>query len=163
MDILERYLHEAIETMERDRVRMRFFGDISFLSQKLQRLIAQTEEISKKFEGVQVNMCVNYGGRDEILRAARAYARDYGEKGTELSEELFSKYMYSAGLPDPDLIIRPSGEMRLSNFLLWQSAYAEFYFTDVLWPDFDERELDRAIAAYQARDRRYGGVKGQGK
>jgi undecaprenyl diphosphate synthase len=163
MDILERYLREAIVTIERDRVKMKFFGDITFLSPKLRKLIAETEEISKKFEGVQVNMCVNYGGRDEILRAARAYALDYKEKGIALSEEQFSKYMYSGGLPDPDLIIRPSGEMRLSNFLLWQSAYAEFYFTDVLWPDFDERELDRAIAAYQARDRRFGGVKGHGK
>ena len=163
MDILERYLHEAVETMERDRVKMKFFGDITFLSPRLQKLIAETEKISQKFEGVQVNMCVNYGGRDEILRAARAYALEYKETDAQLTEAKFSQYMFSAGLPDPDLIIRPSGEMRLSNFLLWQSAYAEFYFTDVLWPDFNERELDRAIAAYQARDRRYGGVKGQGK
>ncbi|SHH75789.1 undecaprenyl diphosphate synthase [Sporobacter termitidis DSM 10068] len=163
MDILEKYLHEAIATMERDRVKMKFFGDTTFLSAKLQRLIAETERISDKFEGVQVNMCVNYGGRDEILRAARAYAQDYKEKGAALTEEKFSGYMFSTGLPDPDLIIRPSGEMRLSNFLLWQAAYSEFYFTDVLWPDFSEREMDRAIIAYQSRDRRYGGVKGQGK
>jgi undecaprenyl diphosphate synthase len=163
MDILERYLGEAIETMERDRVKMKFFGDITFLSKKLQALIAKTEEISKKFEGVQVNMCVNYGGRDEILRAVRAYAQEFKETGAPLTEEKFSGYMFSKNLPDPDLIIRPSGEMRLSNFLLWQSAYSEFYFTDVLWPDFDERELDRAIVAYQGRDRRFGGVKGQRK
>jgi undecaprenyl diphosphate synthase len=163
MDILERYLGEAIETMERDRVKMKFFGDITFLSQKLQRLIARTEELSKKFEGVQVNMCVNYGGRDEILRAARAYAQDFRERGVPLTEEKFSEYMFSNGLPDPDLVIRPSGEMRLSNFLLWQSAYAEFYFTDVLWPDFSPRDIDRAIVAYQSRDRRFGGVKGQEK
>lgn len=161
MDILERYLREAIETMERDRVKMKFFGDITFLSAKLQKLIAETEDISGKFEGVQVNMCVNYGGRDEILRAARAYAQEYAKTGVPLTEERFSGYLFSAGIPDPDLVIRPSGEMRLSNFLLWQSAYAEFYFTDVLWPDFNERELDRAIVSYQNRDRRYGGVKGQ--
>jgi undecaprenyl diphosphate synthase len=161
MDLLEKYLHEAIEKMERDRVKMKFFGDISFLSKKLQNLIAQTEEISKKFEGVQVNICVNYGGRDEILRAASAYAEDYKNSGAALNEETFSSYLFSAGLPDPDLVIRPSGEMRLSNFLLWQSAYSEFYFTDVLWPDFGERELDRAMLAYQSRDRRFGGVKGQ--
>ncbi|UOO37585.1 isoprenyl transferase [Oscillospiraceae bacterium CM] len=163
MDILERYLKEAIETMERDRVKMKFFGDISFLSDKIRLLIDQTEKISAKFDGVQVNMCVNYGGRDEILRAARRYAEDYKETGAALTEERFSSYLFSQGLPDPDLIIRPSGEMRLSNFLLWQSAYSEFYFTDVLWPDFSERELDRAIVSYQSRDRRYGGVKGREK
>jgi len=160
MDILEKYLREAIETMERDRVKMKFFGDTAFLSKKLQALIAETERISSRFEGVQVNMCVNYGGRDEILRAARAYAREYKETGVELTEEMFSNLLFSVGIPDPDLIIRPSGEMRLSNFLLWQSAYSEFYVTDVLWPDFDEREIQRAIIAYQQRDRRFGGVKG---
>jgi undecaprenyl diphosphate synthase len=159
MDILEKYLKEAIETMERDRVKMKFFGDITFLSPKLQLLIAEAEKISAKFEGVQVNMCVNYGGRDDIIRAARAYAQDYMKTSAPLDEDKFSRYLFSAGLPDPDLIIRPSGEMRLSNFLLWQSAYSELYFTEVFWPDFDERELDRAIIAYQGRERRYGGVK----
>jgi undecaprenyl diphosphate synthase len=163
MDILEKYLQEAIETMERDRVKMKFFGDVTFLSAKLQKLIAETEKISARFDGVQVNMCVNYGGRDEILRAARAYAIEYKASGTALTEESFSRYMFSSGLPDPDLIIRPSGEMRLSNFLLWQSAYAELYFTETLWPDFDERTLDRAIISFQKRDRRFGGVKGQVK
>lgn len=159
MDILEKYLQEAIETMERDRVKMKFFGDISFLSQKLRTLIAETEKISSRFDGVQVNMCVNYGGRDEIVRAAREYAEEYKATGVPLTEDLFSRYLFSAGLPDPDLIIRPSGEMRISNFLLWQSAYSEFYFTDVLWPDFDARALDRALIAYQHRDRRFGGIK----
>jgi undecaprenyl diphosphate synthase len=142
---------------------MKFFGDISILSQKLQTLIAKTEKISSRFDGVQVNMCVNYGGRDEIVRAARAYAEEYKATGVPLTEERFSQYLFSAGLPDPDLIIRPSGEMRISNFLLWQSAYSEFYFTDVLWPDFDERALDRALIAYQRRDRRFGGIKEQEK
>ncbi|NLA85699.1 MAG: isoprenyl transferase [Clostridiales bacterium] len=158
MDILERYLKEAIETMERDRVKMKFFGDITVLSQKLQQLIAETERISERFSGVQVNMCVNYGGRDEIIRAARAYAEEYEKTGAPLTADKFSQYLFSAGLPDPDLIIRPSGEMRVSNFLLWQSAYSEFYFTDVLWPDFDERELDRALISYQQRERRFGRV-----
>lgn len=108
---------------------------------------------------MQANVCVNYGGRDEIIRAAKAYAQEYRDGQPELTEEMFSGYMYSAGIPDPDLVIRPSGEIRISNFLLWQCAYSEFYFTDVLWPDFDERELDKAIASYQHRDRRYGGVK----
>lgn len=159
MDILEKYLQEAIETMERDRVKMKFFGDITILSPKLRKLIAEAEEISATFEGVQVNMCINYGGRDDILRAVRAYTKDYMETGALLDEDSFSRYLFSAGLPDPDLIIRPSGEMRLSNFLLWQSAYSELYFTDVLWPDFDTRALDRAIISYQGRERRFGGVK----
>ena len=163
MELLERYLNEALEKMERDKVKMKFFGDISALPQGLQQLIAQTEEVSRRFEGVQVNICVNYGGRDEILRAVENYVRDAAEEnvpGGQLSEETLSRYMYSSGIPDPDLVIRPSGEMRLSNFLLWQSAYSEFYFTDVLWPDFNEKELDRAIIAYQNRDRRYGGLRG---
>ena len=160
MGILETYLHEAIETMERDRVKMKFFGDISVLSPKLQDLIAETERISDTFDGVQVNMCVNYGGRSEIIRAAELWAKDRDAGDTEeLTEEKFGSYLYSAGVPDPDLIIRPSGEYRLSNFLMWQSAYSELYFTDVLWPDFDERELDKAIIEYQQRDRRYGAVR----
>lgn len=158
MALLEKYMIEAIEKMERDRVRMKFFGDTSVLSERLRTLIAETEEISKRFEGVQVNICLNYGGRDEILRAARAYAEDFRANGTELSGETFAGYLYSAGIPDPDIIIRPSGEERISNFLLWQAAYAELYFTEVLWPDFDARELDRAIAEYQRRNRRYGGI-----
>jgi len=161
MELLEKYLHEALEKMERDRVKMKFFGDISVLSPKLQRLISETAELSQKFEGVQVNICVNYGGRDEILRAAENYAGDVAQGRVArggLTEESFSKYMYSSGIPDPDLIIRPSGEMRLSNFLQWQSAYSELYFTDTLWPDFNERELDRAIITYQSKDRRYGGI-----
>ena len=161
MQLLEKYLHEALTKMERDKVKMKFFGDVSILTPELRKLISDTEELSKKFEGVQVNICLNYGGRGEILRAASNYAKDLldGKAPPELDEQTFSKYMYSADIPDPDFIIRPSGEMRLSNFLLWQSAYSEFYFTDVLWPDFNEHELDRAIIAFQERDRRYGGIK----
>jgi len=161
MELLEKYLHEALERMERDRVKMKFFGNVSALSPKLQKLVAETAELSQRFEGVQVNVCINYGGRDEILRAAVNYARDAAEgriSGKQLTEEVFSGYMYSSGIPDPDLIIRPGGEMRLSNFLQWQSAYSELYFTDVLWPDLDEREFDRAILSYQKRIRRYGGI-----
>jgi len=169
MDLLEKYLYESLEKMERDRVKMKFLGDTTVLSPKLQSLIAETEEVSKRFEGVQVNVCLNYGSRDEILRAAQRYAEEMIAQTTEattqenqtpppLTEETFSKYLYTADIPDPDLIIRPSGEMRLSNFLLWQSAYSEYYFTDTLWPDFTEQELDRAIVVYQNRDRRYGGA-----
>ena len=162
MRLLEKYLHEAIETMARDKVKMAFFGDLSPLAPHLQALCHETEEISKGYDGCQVNICLNYGGRDEILRAARRFAADCAagrRRPEELDETAFSGYLDSAGIPDPELIIRPSGELRLSNFLLWQSAYAEFYYTDTLWPDFDEAELNKAIAAYHARDRRFGGVK----
>ncbi len=161
MGLLKKYLLEAIGRMERDRVKMEFFGDLSPLTPELRELCGRTREISRHYEGCQVNVCLNYGGRDELLRAARAYARDCLEGRADpdhLTEEQMGRYLFSRGVPDPDLVIRPSGELRLSNFLLWQSAYAEFYFTDVLWPDFSKEELHRAIAAYQGRSRRFGGV-----
>ena len=161
MRLLRRYLNEAIDTMERDQIRMKIFGDVAGLSPELQELVKKTDEISRRYQGFQANICLNYGGRDEIVHAARRYAEDYaaGKTEGELTEEQFGGYLYSAGIPDPDLLIRPGGEQRISNFLLWQCAYAEFYFTDVLWPDFDTEELDRAIEAFRKRDRRYGGVK----
>jgi len=131
------------------------------LPEELRTLCSKTAEISSRYEGVQVNVCLNYGGRDELLRAAMAYARDCAEGKADpdhLTEAAFSDYLFSRGVPDPDLVIRPSGEVRISNFLLWQSAYAEYYFTDVLWPDFDKKELHRALATYQRRSRRFGGV-----
>ncbi len=161
MGLLKKYLLEAIDRMERDRVKMCFFGDLSPLPQELRLLCERTREISRHYDGVQVNICLNYGGRDELLRAARAFAQDCADgkaRPQDLTEESFSSYLFSAGVPDPDLIIRPSGELRISNFLLWQSAYAEYYFTDVLWPDFSKDELHRALAAYQRRSRRFGGV-----
>ena len=161
MGLLKKYLLEAIGRMERDRVKMRFFGDLSPLSAELRELCLETEEISKRYEGCQVNICLNYGGRDELLRGARAFALDCLEGRADpnhLTEAAFGGYLYSAGVPDPDLVIRPSGEVRISNFLLWQAAYAEFYFTDVLWPDFSKEELHRALAAYQGRSRRFGGI-----
>ena len=161
MRLLRRYLNEAIDTMERDKIRMKIFGDVAGLPQELQELVKKTDEISKRYEGFQANICLNYGGRDEIVHAARRYAEDYaaGKCEGELSEEQFGGYLYSAGIPDPDLLIRPGGEQRISNFLLWQCAYAEFYFSDVLWPDFSTDELDKAIEAFRKRDRRYGNVK----
>ena len=160
MKLLDRYLKEAISTMERDRIKMKVFGDVSGLSPELQQLVEETNRISAKYEGFQANICLNYGGRAEIMQAAKRYAEAVaaGETG-ELTEELFSSYMYSAGIPDPDLLIRPGGEKRISNFLLWQCAYSEFYFSDVLWPDFGTDELERAISEFKSRDRRYGGVK----
>lgn len=160
MAIFEKYMMEALSIMERDRFKMRFFGDISALSPRLQELMAAAEEKSTHYEGCQMNMCINYGGRDEIIRAVRRYAQEFKD-GTapELTEETFGNYLYSAGIPDPDLIIRTSGEERLSNFLPWQGAYSELYFTDVLWTDFTERDMDAALAEFQRRDRRFGGVK----
>ena len=161
MKLLWRYLDEAIRTMEKDHIRMKVFGELARLSPQLREMVDRTDEISQHYQGFQANICLNYGGRDEIIHAARRYARDYAEGKVqgELSEEQFGGYLYSAGIPDPDLLIRPGGEMRISNFLLWQCAYAEFYFTDVLWPDFTPEELDKAIAEFNRRDRRYGGVK----
>ena len=160
MAIFEKYMMEALSIMERDRFKMRFFGDLTALSPRLQELMAAAEEKSTHYEGCQMNMCINYGGRDEIIRAVRRYAQEFKD-GTapELTEETFGNYLYSAGIPDPDLIIRTSGEERLSNFLPWQGAYSELYFTDVLWPDFTERDMDAALAEFQRRDRRFGGVK----
>ena len=161
MGLLKKYLLEAIGQMERDKLKMEFFGDLSLLTPELRQLCERTREISRHYDGCQVNICLNYGGRDELMRAAKAYAQDCLEGRADpnhLTQDQFGGYLFSKGVPDPDLVIRPSGELRLSNFLLWQSAYAEFYFTDVLWPDFSKEELLRAIAAYQGRNRRFGGV-----
>ena len=161
MGLLKKYLLEAIGQMERDRVKMEFFGDLSPLTPELRELCQRTREISRHYEGCQVNICLNYGGRDELVRAAQAFARDCIDGKADpnhLNADQLSGYLYSRDVPDPELIIRTSGELRLSNFLLWQAAYSEFYITDVLWPDFSKEELHRAIAAYQGRDRRFGGV-----
>ena len=161
MTLLKQYLFEALEKMESDRIRLKFFGDLSRLSPELQQLAARTEEISARYEGFQANICLNYGGRDEIVRAAKAFAKQCADGSADpdsLTEAQFGSMLYSADVPDPELIIRPSGEIRVSNFLLWQSAYAEYYFTDVLWPDFSPQELEKAIADYHSRNRRFGGV-----
>ena len=155
MSLLGDYLREAIDSMEREQIRVKFFGDLSVLKPELRALAEKTNALSDTIDGVQANLCLNYGGRDEILRAAQACA----EAGEEWTEENFSRYLYSAGVPDPELVIRPGGEQRISNFLLWQCAYSELVFTDTLWPDFDEHALEEAIVAYQQRDRRFGGVK----
>ena len=161
MKLLGAYLKEAIRDMEKNHVRFRFFGDLSRLSPKLQKLCEDAQNRSKDFGDVQVNFCLNYGGRDEIVKAAQSFARDVaaGKRAPEeLTEEILSDYMYSANVPDPELIIRPSGEMRTSNFLLWQSAYSEYVFLNVLWPDFGPDDLDEAICQYNQRNRRFGGV-----
>ncbi len=161
MSLMHDYLVEAIRDMQKNHVRICFFGDLSALSPELQALAEEAHKESEAYTDSQVNMCINYGSRDEILRAAKAWARtcrDTGADPDSLTEEMFSGELYSAGIPDPDLIIRPGGELRISNFLLWQAAYAELYYTDTLWPDFDERELDKAVEAYRRRSRRFGGI-----
>lgn len=160
MRLLGRYLEEALRDMDKNRVCFRFFGDLTKLSPQLQKLCRDAERRSEGYD-VQVNFCLNYGGRDEIVKASQAFARDVAagrHTPDELTEELLSTYLYSADVPDPELIIRPSGEQRISNFLLWQSAYSEFVFMNVLWPDFSPEDLDRAIEEYHRRNRRFGGT-----
>ena len=161
MKLLGKYLQEALRGMEENQVRIHFFGDLSRLEPKLQKLCEEAQAKSSRFTDVQVNFCLNYGGRDEIVKAAKAFAADVAAgrcTPDELTEEKLSSYLYSADVPDPELIIRPSGELRTSNFLLWQSAYSEYVFMDVLWPDFGPEHLDEAIAQYHRRNRRFGGV-----
>ncbi|MBQ7415446.1 MAG: di-trans,poly-cis-decaprenylcistransferase [Oscillospiraceae bacterium] len=161
MVLLERYLVEALQDMEKNGVRFRFFGDLSRLSPKLRRLCEEASSRSSAYSEVQVNFCLNYGGRDEIVRAAMDFARDVaaGKRSADsLTEADFENYLDSAGVPDPELVIRPSGEQRTSNFLNWQSAYSELVFMDVLWPDFKPEDLDRAIEEFYRRSRRFGGA-----
>jgi len=161
MKLLKNYLLEAMRDMEKNHVRFKFFGDLNRLSPELQDLCRQAEEISSSYHDVQVNFCLNYGGRDEIVRAAKTFAEQVanGEAAADdLTEQMFDDLLYSAGVPDPELVIRPSGEKRISNFLLWQSAYSEFVYMNVLWPDFREKDLDEAIEEYCRRNRRFGGA-----
>ena len=160
MRLMGNYLREGLEDMEKNRVRFKFFGDLTRLPPRLQKLCREAEESSAVYD-VQVNFCLNYGGRDEIVQATRKIAADVqaGKLQTEdITETLFADYLYSKDVPDPELIIRPSGEMRSSNFLMWQSAYSEYVFMDVLWPDFSEEDLEEAIAQYHKRNRRFGGA-----
>ena len=161
MKLLGAYLKEALRDMEKNHVRFCFFGDLSRLSSDLQKLCLDAQERSSQYHEVQVNFCLNYGGRDEIIRAIRSYAMDAvaGKVDPQvLTEDLFSSYLDSAGVPDPELVIRPSGELRTSNFLPWQTVYSEFVFMNVLWPDFGPEDLDRAIDEYHRRNRRFGGA-----
>lgn len=161
MNLLDSYLKNCIQTAKKNNMAVRVLGDISRLDERMQEKIRKLEESSADYDGLHLQIAINYGSRDEIVRAIRKLGRDV-EAGKiapdQISEETFSSYLDTAGLPDPDLLIRTSGEERLSNFLLWQLAYAEFYFTDVPWPDFHEEDLRRAVEAYNQRDRRYGKV-----
>ena len=164
-DLLRKYLQESLEKMERDGVKVRIMGDRAAMPEDIKELLRQIDEKSAHIDGITLCICLNYGGRQEILHAAKELAAECerGERSADsLTMDDISAHIYSAGIPDPDLIIRPSGEYRLSNFLLWQSAYTEFYFTKKLWPDFKPEDIDAAIEEYSHRDRRYGGVKTTG-
>lgn len=162
MKLLEQYIDDAFQHQdENQKFRTKFIGDISALSSVLQEKIRRIEEVVSNKNGLMVNIALNYGGRDEIVRAVKQVAQQVQTGALPLEkvdQEAFSQYLYTTGQPDPDLIIRPSGEERLSNFLIWQAAYSEFVFMDILWPDFTPRDLERAIVEYQQRDRRFGGV-----
>ncbi len=160
MRLLGIYLKEALRDMRKNRVKFCFFGDLSRLDPKLQKLCMDAQNQSAEYD-VQVNFCLNYGGRQEIVQACQAFAQDVAQGRVapqDLTEEILSDYLYSKDVPDPELIIRPSGEKRTSNFLLWQSAYSEYVFMNVLWPDFAPEHLDAAIEEYHRRNRRFGGV-----
>lgn len=161
MKLFRQYLEEALADFMDENIRVRFLGDIRAFPAELQQLIRRVEEASKPKTGMVLNLAMNYGGRAELVRAfnkiAERQANGALPKG-EITEEMVSRYLYTANQPDPDLIIRPSGEERLSNFMIWQGAYAEFVFFDILWPDFKPKDLDAAIAIYSERKRRFGGV-----
>jgi undecaprenyl diphosphate synthase len=157
MALLKEYLLESCEKMVRENIGLHIIGDPTRLDEDLRALIRRTDELSEGTTGLQVNVCLNYGGRAEIVRAVQRIVAA-GLSPEQIGEDTLSSYMYTAGQRDPDVIIRTGGEMRVSNFLLWQAAYAEYYSTPVFWPDFDEAELQKALVAYGQRQRRFGKV-----
>lgn len=162
MKLLSGYLDKCVQTAHEHQMRIRVIGDISRLEPKFQQQILEAERISSVYDELNLTIAINYGSRDEMLRAMRHLCEDVKAGSLdpeELTEEVFLRYLDTKDLPDPDLLIRTSGELRLSNYLLWQLAYSEFYFTGVTWPEFDEKELQKAVETYENRDRRYGGIK----
>ena len=162
MKLLRNYMKTCLKTAAKNDMKVRVIGDITKLDEDIQKRILELEEATKNNGGLNFQIAINYGSRDEITRAVRALAEDV-KKGKLMPEEVdetcIEKYLDTHDIPDPDLLIRTSGEQRLSNYLLWQLAYTEFYFTDVPWPDFTKQALEKAIEQYNSRDRRYGGVK----
>ena len=162
MKLLRNYMKTCLTTAAKNDMRVRVLGDISRLDDDIRERILELEDATKDNGGLNFQIAINYGSRDEIIRAIRTLARDCVDgkvEVDEINEELFEGYLDTRGIPDPDLMIRTSGEQRLSNYLLWQLAYTEFYFADVHWPDFSKEELIKAIEVYNRRDRRFGGVK----
>jgi undecaprenyl diphosphate synthase len=161
MNLLRNYMKTCLKTAEKNRMRVRVLGDKTALDEDIRIRIAELEEATKNNEGLNFQIALNYGSRDEMVRAIRKLCEEYkeGKLTTDtITAEVFTQYLDTADIPDPDLMIRTSGEQRLSNYLLWQLAYTEFYFTDVLWPDFNKDELVKAIEYYNGRERRFGGV-----
>lgn len=162
MKLFRNYMKKCLKISAENKMRVRVIGDPRAFDEDLQQKIKELEEFSSQFDELHFQIALNYGSRDEIRRAVQDMARDVKSgvlNPEEITEEKISDYLDTKGLPDPDLLIRTSGEERLSNYLLWQLAYTEFYFTDVPWPDFDKEEFVRAIEKYNGRDRRFGGVK----
>ncbi len=161
MRLLQETLDREVPQMHEKGVRLWHSGDLSRLSPDMQRAISDALELTKENDRIILNVALNYGGRAEIVEAVRKIIRE-GVRPEDVTEEMISAHLYTAGLPDPDLIIRTAGEMRLSNFLIWQAAYAEYYSTSVLWPDFDRAELEKALDAYAHRERRFGRLPSSG-
>ena len=162
MKLLRNYMKTCLKTAAKNDMKVRVIGDITKLDEDIQKRILELEEATKNNGGLNFQIAINYGSRDEISRAVRTLAEDVKEgklMPEEVNEACIERYLDTHDIPDPDLLIRTSGEQRLSNYLLWQLAYTEFYFTDVPWPDFSKQELEKAIEQYNRRDRRYGGVK----
>ena len=162
MKLLHSYLKDCLKTSKKNNMQVRVIGDISKLDKDLQERIIELERVSSENTGLHFQVALNYGSRDEIKRSIISIANEVKEGSLlpeDITEDIISSHLDTSGIPDPDLMIRTSGEQRLSNYLLWQLAYAEFYFTDVLWPDFSKKDLQKAVEFYQSRDRRFGGVK----
>lgn len=162
MKLLRNYMKTCLSTAAKNDMKVRVIGDITRLDADIRKRILELEEATKNNGGLNFQIAINYGSRDELIRAVRSLAKDCvdGRVGPEeINETVFERYLDTRGIPDPDLLIRTSGEQRLSNYLLWQLAYTEFYFADVHWPDFTKEELMKAVQVYNARDRRFGGVK----
>ena len=162
MKLLRNYMKTCLKTAAKNDMKVRVIGDKTGLDEDIRNRIAELEEATKDNGGLNFQIALNYGSRDEIVRAVRRVSEDVKEgkvKPEDIDEKMFETYLDTHGIPGPDLMIRTSGELRLSNYLLWQLAYTEFYFTDIPWPDFTKEELSKAIEQYNRRDRRYGGVK----
>ena len=161
MKLLRDYLKTCIKRANKNNMRVRVIGDVTGLSEDLREKIEQLEEASKGNTGINFTIALNYGSRDEMIRAMKKMAGDLLAgtlKKEDITEDVFAGYLDTKGIPEPDLMIRTSGEQRLSNFMLWQLAYTEFYFTYVLWPDFNKKELKKAVEYYNGRERRFGGI-----
>jgi undecaprenyl diphosphate synthase len=159
MSLLEKYLDKETKQLNKQGIRLEIIGDLDLLNPSLKAKVLQAREETKNNERMILNMALSYGGRDEIVNAVKKIIREIRENKINIeniNKGFFSNYLYTAGLPDPDLLIRTSGEYRISNFLLWQMAYTELYFTNILWPDFTKEHLLKAIATYQKRERRFG-------